>query len=222
MRDALGAQDGLYTLVEQHADGDASRVIGSIIELPARARRPARRRSSRWPAETHPHRLADGHRGRLQHQRRHRRVRPRESRRRARPGVRRAAAHDVRARHRGAAPPPRARPRAVHRHVLRQPARNGRLARLAFTTFARLRDPGLADWIGEHVEFPNSMVDRITPATTDDDRRLVAERFGIEDGWPVVCEPFVQWVLEDRFCAGRPAVRGRRRAGRRGRRRRTS
>jgi mannitol 2-dehydrogenase len=82
---------------------------------------------------------------------------------------------------------------------------NGRLAKLAFTTFARLRDERLADWIEAEVAFPNSMVDRITPATTDADRALVLERFGVEDRWPVVCEPFVQWVLEDRFCAGRPA-----------------
>jgi mannitol 2-dehydrogenase len=47
-------------------------------------------------------------------------------------------------------------------------------------------------------------VDRITPATTDADRAEIAGRFGIDDRWPVVCEPFVQWVLEDDFAAGRP------------------
>ena len=62
------------------------------------------------------------------------------------------------------------------------------------------------------------MVDRITPVTTDDDRALVRDRFGIDDGWPVVCEPFTQWVLEDALQPGPAAVRGRRRAGR-GRRR---
>jgi mannitol 2-dehydrogenase len=81
---------------------------------------------------------------------------------------------------------------------------NGRLARLAFTTFARVRDPGLGEWIANEVAFPNSMVDRITPATTDADRREVRERFGVDDRWPVVCEPFIQWVLEDAFSAGRP------------------
>jgi len=54
------------------------------------------------------------------------------------------------------------------------------------------------------VSFPNSMVDRITPVTTDDDRAALRERFGIEDRWPVVCEPFTQWVLEDAFTLGRP------------------
>jgi mannitol 2-dehydrogenase len=82
---------------------------------------------------------------------------------------------------------------------------NGRLARLAFTTFAHLRDGDLAGWIEHEVAFPNSMVDRITPATTDADRREVRARFGVEDRWPVVCEPFNQWVLEDAFSADRPA-----------------
>ncbi|MDA0161105.1 mannitol dehydrogenase family protein [Solirubrobacter ginsenosidimutans] len=54
------------------------------------------------------------------------------------------------------------------------------------------------------VAFPNSMVDRITPQTTDADRREVKERFGLDDAWPVVCEPFEQWVLEDAFTLGRP------------------
>jgi mannitol 2-dehydrogenase len=54
------------------------------------------------------------------------------------------------------------------------------------------------------VAFPNSMVDRITPVTTDEDRAEVRERFGVDDRWPVVCEPFTQWVLEDSFSLGRP------------------
>jgi mannitol 2-dehydrogenase len=81
---------------------------------------------------------------------------------------------------------------------------NGRLARTAFTSFARLRDPHLAEWIDREVSFPNSMVDRITPATTDADREALRRDFGIEDRWPVVCEPFVQWVLEDTFSSERP------------------
>jgi mannitol 2-dehydrogenase len=81
---------------------------------------------------------------------------------------------------------------------------NGHLAGRVFTAFARLRDPQLADWIEGGVRFPNSMVDRITPVTTDADRSAVAKRFGIDDKWPVVCEPFTQWVLEDSFSAGRP------------------
>jgi mannitol 2-dehydrogenase len=81
---------------------------------------------------------------------------------------------------------------------------NGYLSKTVFTAFARLRDPGLGDWVEREVRFPNSMVDRITPATTDGDRAEVRERFWIEDRWPVVCEPFTQWVLQDAFAAGRP------------------
>jgi mannitol 2-dehydrogenase len=81
---------------------------------------------------------------------------------------------------------------------------NGEVAHKMIGAFARLKDPDLASWLEEHVSFPNSMVDRITPVTTDHDRSVLAEQFGIEDGWPVVCEPFTQWALEDRFPAGRP------------------
>ncbi len=81
---------------------------------------------------------------------------------------------------------------------------NGTLARKVFVGFAGMRDPDLADWVAEHVSFPNAMVDRITPATTDDDRHEVTELTGIDDGWPVVCEPFTQWVVEDDFPFGRP------------------
>jgi mannitol 2-dehydrogenase len=81
---------------------------------------------------------------------------------------------------------------------------NGHLSRRAFTAFASLRDPELGAWVAHEVRFPNSMVDRITPVTTDSDRAEVHERFGIEDRWPVVCEPFTQWVLEDAFTLGRP------------------
>ena len=80
---------------------------------------------------------------------------------------------------------------------------NGHVAHAMITAYARRRDPDLAEWIEEHVPFPNSMVDRITPRTTDDDRAEL-EHAGVADAWPVVCEPFTQWVLEDRFAAGRP------------------
>ncbi|MGY1632012.1 mannitol dehydrogenase family protein [Geodermatophilus sp. SYSU D01186] len=83
---------------------------------------------------------------------------------------------------------------------------NGDVARRSFAAYAALRDPDLGTWVDREVPFPNSMVDRITPATTDDDRAEVARRFGVEDGWPVVCEPFTQWVVEDRFGLGRPPL----------------
>ncbi len=82
---------------------------------------------------------------------------------------------------------------------------NGEVAHRMFTAFARARDAGLAAWVEAEVPFPNSMVDRITPVTMAADIAELATRFALEDAWPVVCEPFTQWVLEDRFAAGRPA-----------------
>jgi mannitol 2-dehydrogenase len=82
---------------------------------------------------------------------------------------------------------------------------NGRVARSSILAFAALRGPELASWIESEVAFPNSMVDRITPTTTAEDIAEVRTEFGIDDAWPVVCEPFTQWVLEDSFADGRPA-----------------
>ncbi|QJU53111.1 mannitol dehydrogenase family protein [Herbiconiux sp. KACC 21604] len=81
---------------------------------------------------------------------------------------------------------------------------NGRVARAAVLAFAQRIDQELAEWIATEVAFPNSMVDRITPATTEESRERVAREFGIDDRWPVLSESFVQWVLEDSFTAGRP------------------
>ncbi len=83
---------------------------------------------------------------------------------------------------------------------------NGDVARGSFGAFAALRDPALGEWVDREVAFPNSMVDRITPSTTDEHRADLARRFGVEDAWPVVCEPWTQWVLEDRFGSGRPPL----------------
>ncbi len=82
---------------------------------------------------------------------------------------------------------------------------NGDVARKMFLEFAERRDPALGRWLAESCSFPNSMVDRITPVTMDAHRTMVRERFGIDDFWPVVTEPFRQWVIEDRFPNGRPA-----------------
>jgi mannitol 2-dehydrogenase len=76
----------------------------------------------------------------------------------------------------------------------------------AVAGLADLVDPALAAFIREKGAFPNSMVDRITPATTDRERTILEERFGIRDNWPVFCEPFRQWVLEDHFPTGRPML----------------
>lgn len=83
---------------------------------------------------------------------------------------------------------------------------NGHVAADAVVGLAELFDKELASWVKENVAFPNSMVDRITPATTDQERHLVIEQYGIKDNWPVTCELFKQWVVEDNFPAGRPAL----------------
>ena len=82
---------------------------------------------------------------------------------------------------------------------------NGSVTRQVVVGLARLFDPELAAWVDAHVAFPNGMVDRITPATGERERAMAAA-FGIADPVPVTCEPFRQWVLEDRFPAGRPAL----------------
>jgi mannitol 2-dehydrogenase len=205
MRDALRAQDGLYTLVVKHPDGRYEpRVIGSMVEYLLAPDDPEAV-IERMAAETtrivsltvteggyNLHHVtgefaADN------------------------PDVRHDLAPGV---------PPRTTFGLVTEALARRRARgiapftvmscdnlqgNGDLSRRVFTAYATLRDPELAEWIEREVRFPNSMVDRITPVTTDEDRAEVARRFGVEDRWPVVCEPFTQWVLEDSFVSGRPA-----------------
>ena len=83
---------------------------------------------------------------------------------------------------------------------------NGHVTRRVLTAFARRTDPGLADWIDREVAFPNSMVDRITPVTTDAVRADLEREYGVQDACPVVAEAFTQWVLEDHFTCGRPPL----------------
>lgn len=81
---------------------------------------------------------------------------------------------------------------------------NGETAKRIVTRFAALRDADLGEWVKD-VAFPSTMVDRIVPSTTDADREEVASLIGAEDAWPIMTEPFTQWVVEDHFPAGRPA-----------------
>lgn len=83
---------------------------------------------------------------------------------------------------------------------------NGRVARESTLGLAERIDPALAAWVAEFVAFPSTMVDRITPATEESDRERVRRVLGVEDAWPVSAEPFTQWVLEDDFPMGRPAL----------------
>jgi mannitol 2-dehydrogenase len=83
---------------------------------------------------------------------------------------------------------------------------NGVVTRNSLTGLAALTGGGLDIWVEGHVAFPNGMVDRITPATTDRERAMLHDDFGIDDHWPVFCEGFKQWVLEDNFPSGRPPL----------------
>ena len=83
---------------------------------------------------------------------------------------------------------------------------NGEVTENAVVGVAALSDPAFAQWIADNVAFPNSMVDRITPATGEREIALLRDTFGIDDNWPVFCEEFKQWVMEDNFPAGRPPL----------------
>ena len=83
---------------------------------------------------------------------------------------------------------------------------NTAAARTALVSFAALKDPGLARWIDAYVAFPSTMVDRITPQTSESEREFVQQEFGIADKWPVLTEPYCQWVIEDSFSDGRPPL----------------
>lgn len=81
---------------------------------------------------------------------------------------------------------------------------NGDVAKKMITAFTRLKDPQFADWMEENIAYPNAMVDRITPVTAKEDIEIASAGIGMEDHWPVPCEPFFQWVIEDHFPLGRP------------------
>lgn len=83
--------------------------------------------------------------------------------------------------------------------------KNGDLLKRMLLAYVKEGEPGLTGWIEDQVTFPNSMVDRITPVTRPADIEKLKSVHGIEDAWPVVCEPFIQWIIEDDFSTGRPA-----------------
>lgn len=81
---------------------------------------------------------------------------------------------------------------------------NGDTARKSFMAFFEAQDSELAKWAEKNVTFPNSMVDRITPATNPEDIERLNKKNGTHDKAPVYCEDFIQWVIEDKFANGRP------------------
>ena len=81
---------------------------------------------------------------------------------------------------------------------------NGVKLRAIVIRLASLQDATLGEFIAQHVAFPSTMVDRIVPQTVDEDRAFLADAIGLEDAWPIVTEPFTQWVIEDHFPQARP------------------
>lgn len=83
---------------------------------------------------------------------------------------------------------------------------NGDVAKRAFLGFAKARDADLAAWIEANATFPNGMVDRITPTVSGKIAKRLNDDSGLDDALPLVAEDFTSWILEDRFCAGRPPL----------------
>jgi mannitol 2-dehydrogenase len=82
--------------------------------------------------------------------------------------------------------------------------KNGDVLKKMLLSYVKVAEPELIEWIEKHVAFPNCMVDRITPVTTPSDIENLRSTYGIEDSWPVVCEPYIQWIIEDNYSNGRP------------------
>ncbi len=202
-RDALTPQGGLYTVAVRDGSGSRLRVIGSLLDCIVAPENPAAvldliaHHDTRIVSLTITEKAygLDPASGLLQHEH---------------PDIR----HDMQA-----ASAPRSAVGFIVRGLASRHARgvgpltlmsldnlpaNGNALRRLVLDFAQIIDPKLAAWTAANCTFPNSMVDRIVPRTTDADRTLVAASLGLDDAWPVFTEPFFDWAVEDRFAAGRP------------------
>ncbi len=83
---------------------------------------------------------------------------------------------------------------------------NGDVAQKMLLSFVERQDPLLSHWIKDEVCFPNSMVDRITPVTPHSSIKFLENKYQLKEDWPIVCEPYIQWVIEDKFSNGRPPL----------------
>jgi mannitol 2-dehydrogenase len=184
MRDALEPQDYLYTLVER-GDGDPqARVIGSIVDFVTAVEDPGRFAAQIADPSIEILSLTITESGYSLHS----------------PNATIEAIVDgLDARRSGAGAP-------LTILSCDNLPDNGTVARNAVTAVCEGRDPELARWVEGECTFPDSMVDRITPRTADSDREWLRETWGIVDAWPVVAESFRQWVIQDRFAAGRPRL----------------
>ena len=203
MRDALRAQDYLYTVVERSAEVQTARVIGSIVAFAVAPddREEAIKRLAHQDTQLVSLTVTEGgyflHEGTGEFLSDH-------------PSIQ----HDVREPGEPittlgflAAALKRRRDQGLAPFTVMSCDNlqgNGHVARKVLLGLAEQQDPALHRWIAQNVAFPNSMVDRITPGTTDTDREQLRQNFGLHDAWPVVTELFRQWVIEDTFCNARP------------------
>ena len=203
MRDALAGQDWLYTMCTRSGEGDAARVIGSIGDILVAPEDPQKVLAALSRPETRIITLTvtekgychDPATGDLLH---------------AHPDV----IHDLENPHRPKTVPgflveaisqrrEAGLPQATILSCDNLPS-NGKTAKKILARFAMLRDSDLGRFVEDEVRCPSTMVDRIVPATTDEDRQTIASMLGVDDAWPVMTEPFSQWVIEDDFSNGRP------------------
>lgn len=201
VRDQLAPQDGLYSLVVRDASGDRVRIIGAVTGVLVAPEDPAAVVAAMAAADTHlvtltitekGYKLAGG----------------------ALDTADADVAHDLAdLAHPRTAPGFLVAALAARRAAGLPPfttlscdnlPHNGRLLRDAVLAMARAHDTKLSDWIAAEASFPQTMVDRIVPATTSADIADLAEQLGLEDRAMVKAEPFLQWVIEDRFCGQRP------------------
>lgn len=203
MRDALSPQDYLYTVIERSAEGSKSRVISSITDYIFAPGNSEAVIAKMADPDTHIVSMTITESGYFYNEN----------------------THELELHHPDIAADLAGKeaPRTIFGYLFAAQARrhkaglkpftvmscdnmrgNGDITRSMLLSFAREKDAEIAAWLTEHGGFPNSMVDRITPRTADEDKAFLASEHGVEDAWPVVTEPFMQWVVQDQFSDGRP------------------
>lgn len=203
VRDQMVPQDGLYTLLVRSGEGSQAQVIGSVLDVLVAPEDPQRVVQAIASPDTHLVTLTVTEKGYKLN--------------RATGGLLTEdpdVAHDL-----ASLDAPRTAPGLIVAGLRLRRAEgtapptilscdnlphNGALLRDAVIAMARAHDADLADWIAAHGAFPATMVDRIVPATTDEDIAALAGQIGVEDQAMVKTEAFTQWVIEDRFCGPHP------------------
>ena len=202
-RDALNPQDGLYSLAARDESGERLRIIGAIRDVLVAPENPAALISAMFHADVKIVSLTVTEKGYCHDPARN--VLNEDD-----ANIRHDLAH------------PRAPVTAIGFLAAALAARraaglkpftilccdnlpaNGVTVKRVLTRFAELRDRDFGRWVADNAACPATMVDRIVPATSDEDRARIAARLGVADAWPVMTEPFTQWVIEDNFPQGRP------------------